>query len=96
MPSGVVQEGTESAVFSRTCYEFHVTKGASFEQARTSCRRVGGGDLLHAPGLAHSAFVLAELERHKPKLKTQLVWLGATRDPGYTSRTWRWVNGKSL
>ncbi|CAB3383572.1 Hypothetical predicted protein [Cloeon dipterum] len=96
VPSGVVQEGSESAVFSRTCYEFHTTKGASYEQARASCRRVPGGDLLHAPGTAHNGFVLSELERRKPKLKTQLVWLGATRDPGYTSRTWRWVNGEAV
>lgn len=43
-----------------------------------------------------TSFLYAELERRKPNLKTQLVWIGAQKEPGLTSRTWKWVNGKLL
>lgn len=39
-------------------------------------------------------YIIAELERRKAELKTQLVWIGAQKEPGLTSRTWKWVNGK--
>lgn len=41
-------------------------------------------------------YVLAELDRRKADLKTQLVWVGAQKEPGITARTWRWVNGKTF
>jgi len=41
-----------------------------------------------------SIFILNNLERRKDKLKTQLVWIGAQREPQATARTWRWVDGK--
>lgn len=41
-----------------------------------------------------TSFLHAELERRKPNLKTQLVWIGAQKEPGVTSRTWKWVNGE--
>jgi len=43
---------------------------------------------------ATSHFLLNELERRKPKVKTHLVWIGAQKEPGVTSRTWRWVDGE--
>lgn len=39
-------------------------------------------------------YILSELERRKTDLKTQLVWIGAQKEPGVTSRLWKWVNGK--
>ncbi len=52
-----------------------------------------GGDLLHDFRGATHDYILAELDRRKPDLKTQLVWIGAQKEPGITARTWRWVNG---
>lgn len=43
---------------------------------------------------AANDYILAELERRKSELKTQLVWIGAQKEPGITSRTWKWVNGE--
>ncbi|XP_063235944.1 sushi, von Willebrand factor type A, EGF and pentraxin domain-containing protein 1 [Bacillus rossius redtenbacheri] len=83
----------ELASFERTCYEFSVARGGSFSEARASCQ-AHGGDLAHGLQGAAATFLLQQLERRKPRLKTQLVWVGAQRDPGFTSRTWRWVNGE--
>jgi hypothetical protein len=92
VPSGAADD-VELAAFDRTCYEFSVGRGGSFEEARSHCKK-HGGDLVHGLQGATSSFLLAELERRKPNLKTQLVWIGAQREPGFTSRTWRWVNGE--
>lgn len=91
-PSGS-PEDLQLAAFSRTCYEFGVNKGGSFVEARNQCKS-RGGDLVHSLIPASTSFITAELERRKSKLKTQLVWIGATKEPGITSRTWKWVNGK--
>lgn len=29
-------------------------------------------------------------------MKTQLVWIGAQKEPGITARTWKWVNGNLI
>ncbi|XP_055682887.1 sushi, von Willebrand factor type A, EGF and pentraxin domain-containing protein 1 isoform X2 [Lutzomyia longipalpis] len=80
------------ATFSRTCYEFHVTRGESFEKARKICQS-HGGDLIHSfRGPTHE-YILSELDRRKADLRTQLVWIGAQKEPGITSRVWKWVNG---
>lgn len=55
-----------------------------------------GGNLLHDFRGATKDFVLSELERRKTELRTQLVWIGAQKEPGYTSRTWKWVNGNEM
>ncbi|XP_073975480.1 CUB and Sushi multiple domains furrowed [Rhodnius prolixus] len=81
------------AAFDRMCYEFNTGKGGSFEEARSACRSKPGGDLVHGFRGVHNTFLLAELERRKPTLKTQLVWIGAHKEPGFTQRTWKWVNG---
>lgn len=52
-----------------------------------------GGDLLHDFRGATQDYILAELDRRKADLKTQLVWVGAQKEPGITARTWKWVNG---
>lgn len=53
-----------------------------------------GGDLIHDFRGTTKDYILSELERRKTELRTQLVWIGAQKEPGYTSRTWKWVNGK--
>nr|CAD7258063.1 unnamed protein product [Timema shepardi] len=83
----------ELASFDRTCYELSIARGGSFLDARTHCQK-HGGDLVHGLEGAATPFLLAQLERRKPTLKTQLVWIGATKEPGFTTRTWRWVNGE--
>ncbi|KAH9638210.1 hypothetical protein HF086_017302, partial [Spodoptera exigua] len=83
----------ELAAFSRNCYEFNVAKGMSFDDARKQCQ-THGGDLIHGFQGATSSFLIQELERRKPQLKTQLVWIGAQKEPGLTSRTWKWVDGE--
>lgn len=45
---------------------------------------------------ATSQYILSELERRKTELKPQLVWIGAQKEPGITSRTWQWVNGTQI
>ncbi|KAK6627548.1 hypothetical protein RUM44_010026 [Polyplax serrata] len=79
--------------FGGTCYEFSVTKGGSFEVAREHCKK-HGGDLIHNLKGPVNTFLLSELERRKPKLKTQLVWIGVQKEEGITSRTWKWVDGQ--
>lgn len=41
-------------------------------------------------------FILSELDRWKGDLRTQLVWIGAQKEPGLTNRIWKWVNGKDF
>ncbi|XP_054729921.1 sushi, von Willebrand factor type A, EGF and pentraxin domain-containing protein 1 [Anastrepha obliqua] len=84
---------TVLTTFSKTCYEFHVTKGENFEKAQQMCKSTGG-NLVHDFRGAANDYILAELERRKSELKTQLVWIGAQKEPGITSRTWKWVNGE--
>lgn len=50
--------------------------------------------MLHDFRGAPKDYILSELERRKSELKTQLVWIGAQKEPGLTQRTWKWVNGK--
>lgn len=40
------------------------------------------------------SFLISELERRKSNLTTQLVWIGAQKEPGVISRIWKWVDGK--
>lgn len=68
-------------------------KGNSFAEARAYCKS-HSGDLVHSLTPGATNFIHAELERRKPQLKTQLVWIGAQKEPGLTSRTWKWVNGE--
>lgn len=52
--------------------------------------------MLHDFRNAAKDYILQELERRKGDLKTQLVWIGAQKEPGLTQRTWKWVNGKNF
>lgn len=117
------------ATFSRTCYEFHVTRGESYDKAQQVCKSHGksieddlnlnkhtfcvswqlctcqriplngkrfrflGGDLIHDFRGPTKDYILSELERRKDELRTKLVWIGAQKEPGFTSRVWKWVNG---
>lgn len=106
---------TVLATFSRNCYEFHITRGDTFEKARQVCQSHGkyfiysaipnqfitlqfkwilGGDLMHSFKGPTQDFILSELDRWKGDLRTQLVWIGAQKEPGLTNRIWKWVNGK--
>ncbi|CAH1169570.1 unnamed protein product [Phaedon cochleariae] len=85
-------EETELATFSQTCYKFGIEKGGSFSDARNYCKK-HYGDLMHSMSPIQTVFLHAELDRRKPKLKTQLVWIGAQKEPSVISRTWKWVNG---
>lgn len=58
--------------------------------------RSSGGDLLNSFRGATQDYIHAELDRRKSDLKTQLVWVGAQKEPGITARTWKWVNGEFL
>lgn len=78
------------------CYDFHIDKGSSFNEARWKCQKTTNGDLIHNFKGITNAFIIAELERRKEKLKTQLVWIGAQKEPGLTSKIWKWINGKEL
>lgn len=86
---------TVLATFSRNCYEFHVTRGENFDSARKICKS-HGGDLVNSFRGPTQDYILSELDRRKPDLRTQLVWIGAQKEPGITSRTWKWVNGMLL
>lgn len=70
-----------------------MVKGASFDFAREKCKK-NNGDLIHGFKGVTTSFILAELERRKEKLKTQLVWIGAQKEPGVVVKTWKWVDGK--
>lgn len=91
-PKGAAED-VQLAAFARTCYEFGVTRGGSFLEARNYCKS-HNGDLVHGMSQGATTYLYAELERRKPMLKTQLVWIGAQKEPGLTSRVWKWVNGE--
>ncbi|KAJ8682121.1 hypothetical protein QAD02_017913 [Eretmocerus hayati] len=83
------------AAFDSTCYEFVISKGDSFQQARSYCQ-AREGDLAHGFQGVATTFILNNLERRKSKLKTQLVWIGAQKEPLITVRTWKWVDGEVI
>lgn len=88
-----IPDTSQLSIFSETCYKFSVGKGNSFSGARSNCKKENG-DLIHTMNPSQTAFLISELERRKSNLTTQLVWLGAQKEPGVISRTWKWVNGK--
>lgn len=88
-----VPDTSQLTIFSETCYKFSVGKGSSFTGARSSCKKEKG-DLIHNMNSAQTSFLISQLDRRKSNLTTQLVWIGAQKEPGVISRTWKWVNGK--
>ncbi|VEN57531.1 unnamed protein product [Callosobruchus maculatus] len=86
-------ENAALATFAKKCYFFEVNKGSTFKTARSTCQSINS-DLIHNLTTLDMSFLRAQLDRWKPKLKTQLVWLGANKDPGVIARTWKWVNGE--
>lgn len=88
-----IPDTSQLSIFSETCYKFSVGKGNSFSGARSNCKKENG-DLIQTMNPSQTAFLISELERRKSNLTTQLVWLGAQKEPGVISRTWKWVNGK--
>lgn len=88
-------EPLELTTFSRTCYEFQVQKGGSFQVAEEYCHARGGLMVHHVEDLTHN-FIASELERRKDQLKSKLVWLGAQRDSGLRAKTWHWVDNEPV
>ncbi|XP_058805446.1 sushi, von Willebrand factor type A, EGF and pentraxin domain-containing protein 1 isoform X1 [Phymastichus coffea] len=85
----------ELAAFNSSCYEFVIGRGDSFQQARSYCQ-ARGGDLVHGLKGVASTYILNNLDRRKSRLKTQLVWIGAQKEPSITVRTWKWVDGEVI
>ncbi|XP_064486743.1 sushi, von Willebrand factor type A, EGF and pentraxin domain-containing protein 1-like [Ornithodoros turicata] len=87
-------EPLELTTFIRKCYEFQGSRGASFQVATDYCQ-ARGGFLVHGINNLTLPFISAELERRKDKLKSKLVWMGASRRNGISpgKRGWFWVNG---
>lgn len=88
-----VPDTSQLTIFSEMCYKFSVGKGSSFSGARSKCKKENG-DLIHSMNPAQTSFLISQLDRRKSNLTTQLVWIGAQKEPGVISRTWKWVNGK--
>lgn len=84
---------SQVSTFSETCYKFSVGKGSSFSVARSNCKQENG-DLIHTMSPSQTDFLISQLDRRKSNLTTQLVWIGAQKEPRVISRTWKWVNGK--
>ncbi|XP_069194508.1 P-selectin isoform X2 [Procambarus clarkii] len=82
---------TSLSIFNRTCYELQVTEGGDFSRGREYCQKQGG-DLAYGMGLATHKFLMSELERLKDNMRTNLIWIGAQKEPQFISRTWRWVD----
>lgn len=78
--------------------EFSILLISNFEIVKLIIHHnsLAGGDLVHEFRGATSQYILSELERRKSELKPQLVWIGAQKEPGITSRTWKWVNGMNI
>ncbi|CAG0889424.1 unnamed protein product [Darwinula stevensoni] len=81
---------SHAVVFNQTCYDFQVSKKGTFDTARKECND-SGGDLIYKFNEITFDFVKSELERIKNQLQNKLIWIGAQKDPGFISRTWRWV-----
>lgn len=70
-----------------------MSEGGDYERGREHCQSLGG-DLVHGIGQATHQFLTSELNRVKDKMKTNLVWIGAQKEPQFVSRTWLWVDGR--
>ncbi|XP_045463202.1 sushi, von Willebrand factor type A, EGF and pentraxin domain-containing protein 1 [Harmonia axyridis] len=81
--------------FNRTCYEFGISQGRSFKDARAYCQKFKG-DLVHSMGRSTTSFLYSELERRRNSFKTQLVWIGAQKEPNKASKIYKWTNGETI
>ncbi|CAL4126212.1 unnamed protein product, partial [Meganyctiphanes norvegica] len=88
-------ELSQLGIFNKTCYEFQTKSGGTFANARKHCQS-RGGDLVHGIGDGTHAFLASELTRFKKDMTTQLVWIGAEREPTFVSRTWHWVDATEV
>ncbi|KAK8375173.1 hypothetical protein O3P69_019928 [Scylla paramamosain] len=87
---------TTVGVFNKTCYEFRVDDGVSFDAARERCQQsspANSSDLAHGMGEVTHSYLTSELATRAADLKADLVWVGVRKDPEFVSRTWRWVDG---
>ncbi|XP_021968417.1 sushi, von Willebrand factor type A, EGF and pentraxin domain-containing protein 1 isoform X1 [Folsomia candida] len=85
--------------FNGSCFEFATKSGQTFSGARSQCV-ARKGDLLTEnhlkPNSPNQYLVTTTLDVLKPGLKRPLIWIGVERDPGFTSRTWRWIDSGLL
>lgn len=78
------------------CLRIIIRSPHNIYQTQNSFREYSGfvgGDLIHDFRGPTKDYILSELERRKDELRTKLVWIGAQKEPGFTSRIWKWVNG---
>lgn len=80
--------------FDSLCYEFQLKQGSNFQGARKRCQSLGG-DLVHDISNVTKNFLVGELEMMRGSMTTQLVWIGANKEPG-SSNTWHWVGGGAV
>ncbi|XP_066954773.1 P-selectin [Macrobrachium rosenbergii] len=88
-------ELSKLGIFNQTCYELQITEGGTFERGREHCQGEGG-DLVHGVGKITHSFLASELDRVKDKMKTNLFWIGAQKEPSFISRTWKWIDGEVI
>lgn len=90
-----VKASDDVLTFNGTCYEFATKSGQTFSGARSQCL-ARSGDLATEnqlkPNSPNLNFINTILDRLKPTLKRPLIWIGVERDPGFTSRSWRWID----
>ncbi|GAB6031334.1 hypothetical protein CHUAL_009120 [Chamberlinius hualienensis] len=93
---GLASSSENIRSFESTCFDFQLSKGSDFQGARRYCQTKTGGDLVHDINNITKHFLVSELDLLKPTMTTQLVWIGATKEPGLISRVWHWVGGGAV
>ncbi|ODM90554.1 CUB and sushi domain-containing protein 1 [Orchesella cincta] len=81
--------------FNGTCFEFATKSGQTFSGARSQCLARNGdlpSEIQLKPNSPNLHFITTTLDRLKATLKRPLIWIGVERDPGFTARSWRWVD----
>ncbi|KAG1682277.1 CUB and sushi domain-containing protein 2 [Nymphon striatum] len=92
---GGSSESNSMVTFNETCFEFQVSKGGTLEQAERYCQE-RKGHVVNNFNYVKNNFITAELNRLKSTIKTQLLWIGAKRQPGIVSRKWSWLDGNEV
>lgn len=77
----------ELAAFSRSCYEFNVAKGGSFEEARKQCQS-HGGDLIHGFQVCSRHFASYILHTINVKVRVCLFRFHASTDGPISYSMW--------
>ncbi|KAB7498922.1 Macrophage mannose receptor 1 [Armadillidium nasatum] len=85
-------------LYNRTCYEFQVTSGGTFDVARNYCQKRRNGDLVQFIEPLTQSFLSTELQRidSEVELQIKMLWIGLQKEPQFTSRVWRWLDGTKV